>query len=138
MGVIYQISQSLVRQTGAAIMKEEGHSERLRQRLLETLWQKGVSNTSAAPLIFSLIWKLGIALPPPHFGGFMANSAIFGIPFGVVWTGLMWLMLPELFVFGWRGAVLMALSAGIFFGLSMALMYRCQARRLNLSSPSLS
>ena len=113
-------------------------AEELRMKQLEALMEKGVSSNAIAPSFFLLAWKLGIPLAPPHFGHLLINAFVFGLPFGPVWTGLMWVFLPDLFIFGWIGAVVTAFAASMLFGLLMASHYWRQARALNLAELSFS
>src|SRR5579871_3999358 len=85
------------------------------------------------PPLFRLLWRLGYEIPPPHFLNFFANLLVMGVPFGVFWSGSMWLLL-------WKGRIgagamlSVTLLAGGLFGLFMAAYYRLAARKLKLPS----
>ena len=85
-----------------------------------------------APPVFRLLWRLGYELPPPHFLNFGTLIAVMGLPFGVLWSGLMWLLLfrGKISVMGMLLAAV--IMAGVGFGLCMAAYYRTTARKLKL------
>ncbi len=102
--------------------------QRLRQALA-LLDAKGMRQSTCAPPLFRLLWKLGAKVPPPHMAGFAFNSLLMGGFFGVFWSLLMWLML-----WGRQGMPLVivaaaALLAGALFGLTMAWYLRYHARK---------
>ncbi|HDS1654336.1 TPA: hypothetical protein QEL76_002274 [Stenotrophomonas maltophilia] len=94
------------------------------QSALRFLDGKGLARVQSAPLLHRLLWRMGIALPPPILASFGINALVQGLLFGLFWTGLMWLML-------WQGserplALLLAagLLAGALFGVVMAALMR--------------
>ena len=102
--------------------------------LLEDLTSRGIGEKTIVPPLFSLAWKLGFQIPPPHFLGFGALALIMGTFFGVIWGVVMWLSI-------WRhqglpigGAVFASFVAGVLFGSVMAIYYRRKARKLCLPS----
>lgn len=108
------------------------HSDKL-QKLLEHAPHLGISPYTAAPPLYRLLWRLGVEIPPPLFAAFLPNALLMGGFFACGWGLLMWL-------FTWSGngqvspvlALLLALSAGLMFGIAMALYLRSKARQLNL------
>lgn len=58
-----------------------------RKKALEILHQAGINKRNYLPPIYSLFWKLGILLPPPHFSGFGTNLIVAGSPLGIVGIG---------------------------------------------------
>lgn len=98
------------------------------------LTARGVKKGAISPPIFRLAWRLGIAIPPPHFLGFGGLAMIMGAFFGVLWGAFMW-------IFFWRdqglpvfAVVGLSLAAGVLFGIAMASYYRWKARKLGLPS----
>jgi hypothetical protein len=110
-------------------------------RLIEELGQQGVGSYTVAPLLFRLLWALGLEVPPPLFLGFRKLTLLMGTFFGVLWGGLwgisMWLWV-------WQGeipagiavpiTVFAAVLAGLVFGLIMAWLARRTAVRLGIAS----
>ncbi len=104
------------------------------QSALRFLDGKGLARVQSAPLLHRLLWRMGIALPPPILAGFGTNALVQGLLFGLFWTALMWLML-------WQGserplALLLAagLLAGALFGVVMAGLMRSLRRHRNYRS----
>ena len=102
------------------------------QSALRFLDGKGLARVQSAPLLHRLLWRMGIALPPPILAGFSTNALVQGLLFGLFWTALMWLML-------WQGSerplvllLVAGLSAGALFGLVMAALMRSLRRHRQL------
>ncbi|TGW22734.1 DUF6404 family protein [Stenotrophomonas maltophilia] len=102
------------------------------QSALRFLDGKGLARVQSAPLLHRVLWRMGIALPPPILAGFGTNALVQGLLFGLFWTALMWLML-------WQGserplALLLAagLLAGALFGVVMAALMRSLRRHRKL------
>lgn len=107
----------------------DGEFKRRLQRALVMLDGKGLPRGTSAPLLYRLLWKLGLRVPPPPMAGFAATAVLTGAFFGPVWGLTMWLMI-------WRrtqmtgGWIAFAMGvAGVLFGLSMGLLGRWSARR---------
>lgn len=82
------------------------------QSALRFLDGKGLARVQSAPLLHRLLWRAGIALPPPILAGFGTNALVQGLLFGLFWTALMWLML-------WQGSerpLALLLVAGLLAG----------------------
>ncbi|HIE1098974.1 MULTISPECIES: DUF6404 family protein [Stenotrophomonas] len=102
------------------------------QAALRFLDGKGLARVQSAPLLHRLLWRSGIAVPPPILASFGINALVQGLLFGLFWTGLMWLML-------WQGserplALLLAagLLAGAVFGVVMAALMQSLRRHRKL------
>ncbi len=102
------------------------------QSALRFLDDKGLARAQSAPLLHRLLWRAGIALPPPILAGFGTNALVQGLLFGLFWTALMWLML-------WQGSerplvllLVAGLSAGALFGVVMAALMRSLRRHRQL------
>ncbi|MBA0224650.1 hypothetical protein D7U89_03940 [Stenotrophomonas maltophilia] len=102
------------------------------QSALRFLDGQGLARVQSAPLLHRLLWRLGIALPPPILAGFATNALVQGLLFGLFWTALMWLML-------WQGSerplallLVAGLSAGVLFGIVMAALMRSLRRHRKL------
>jgi Family of unknown function (DUF6404) len=106
------------------------HEEKITY-LLKDLGQKGISEYSIAPLIYRLLWRLGIEIKPPHFASFWSLAVFMGLLFGLCWGIFMWFAIwsdqvPSIVAFTAAG------FAGVFFGVSMATYYRWRAHKLML------
>ncbi|EQD35935.1 conserved hypothetical protein, membrane [mine drainage metagenome] len=106
-----------------------------RQRMLaiaDELRAQRVSAYTFAPPIYRLAWMLGLHIRPPLYQSFATLALGMGAGFGIPYGLCMW------FLF-WQGEGLTAtrvliasLSAGVFFGLAMASIYKWKAGRLQL------
>lgn len=56
---------------------------------LKILDAAGITRRRAATPIHKLLWTLGVEVKPPLFSNFFANTAFFGVGFGVTFTVLM-------------------------------------------------
>src|SRR5437660_5224471 len=94
-----------------------------REAALKVLAATGIRRSNYAPPLVRLLWRLGLDVPPPHFGNFWGTALFMGSFFGVGWGLIMWLFvwslqgIPVAFVFS------TAIGAGVMFGLSMAGYY---------------
>jgi hypothetical protein len=94
---------------------------------LQRLSERGMWRSNYAPVLYRLLWDVGVELPPPHFAGFVPNF--------VVMSGSSSLMFG---LIGWHGdasiasAIVSAIFFGSLFGLAMALYYRADARAHDL------
>ena len=96
---------------------------------------KGISKATAFPPAWSVLWSMGIKIPPPPFLGFVSLAVIAGGLFGPLFGLGAWLL-------GNRGvrempaskALWVALFTGAVFGLIMAAYYRHLARKHRLGS----
>ena len=102
--------------------------------VISELTARGVSKGIIAPPVFRLAWKLGIAIPPPHFLSFGALAVVTGTFFGVLWGASMWFVLWSRQGYTAGAAIIGSLAAGVLFGGAMASYYRWKARRLGLPS----
>jgi hypothetical protein len=98
------------------------------QQALMFIESKGVRRSTAAPPLYRLFWRMGLKVPPPLMAGFWAIALLMGGFFGLFWGVVMWLLM-----WGRNGmplafAALLALVAGVLFGLLMAAVLRSQAR----------
>jgi hypothetical protein len=63
-------------------------------RSLAMLSARGLSRHHTEPLLFRLLWKLGIRVRPPHFLGFAHIALVFGTWFSCGrsrgWTSSAW------------------------------------------------
>ena len=102
------------------------------QKALQYLQQRGVSEADAAPAIFRLLWKAGVMVRPPHFVPAYRLAIGHALYFGIFWSSLMQiihLVSPTIRAPG----IIATVFAGVFFGVSMALIYALRKRRLQLA-----
>ena len=96
---------------------------------IDYLRSRGMWKSSAAPLLYRLLWSLGIPIPPPHFQSFLGLFLFMGSIFGIFLGGMIYFINPANTV---EEAAFLGLISGVFFGLLMAIFMRLQAWRLGL------
>jgi hypothetical protein len=101
-------------------------------RSLAVLSARGLSRHHAEPLLFRLLWKLGVNVRPPHFLGFAHIAFVYGTWFAGVWGMFMWLLVWSQQGIGMAGVALRAGIAGAFFGVMMAWFYTRERREFAL------
>jgi hypothetical protein len=101
-------------------------------RSLALLSTRGVARRHAAPLLFRLLWRLGLRVRPPHFLGFASIAIVYGGWFACVWGAFMWMLVWSQQGIGGAGVALRAGSAGACFGLVMAWFYVRERREFGL------
>lgn len=86
------------------------------QEARDYLQAQGLARGTIAPPLFRLLWKLGIAVPPPLFLGFWANAALVGgfagIGYGTAMSVLFW------FLHGFF-SLLVSLAIATCFGITL-------------------
>jgi membrane associated rhomboid family serine protease len=95
---------------------------------LALLSTRGFARGHAAPLLFRLLWRLGLRVRPPHFLGFASVACVYGTWFMSVWGVFMWTL-----VWSQQGkavvdVALRAAAAGTCFGVIMAWLYARERR----------
>jgi membrane associated rhomboid family serine protease len=101
-------------------------------RSLAVLSARGLSRHHAEPLLFRMLWKLGVNVRPPHFLGFASVAVVYGIWFACVWGGFMWMLVWSQQGIGIAGVALRAAAAGACVGLLMAWLYARERRECAL------
>lgn len=102
-----------------------------RDTALAIMAKTGILESNYYPPIVRLLWRMGFAIPLPHFISFGRVALASGGFFGTAWGLLMW------FAY-WRHQIapLLALAAtlvaGVAFGLFMAAYYAQGRRKHNL------
>ncbi|MBB5191707.1 hypothetical protein HNQ50_002437 [Silvimonas terrae] len=100
-----------------------------RTQALALLAATGMQRGTYEPLLFRLLWRLGIDIPPPHFMSFGAAAGLLGTSFTVVWSSMMWLLVWRHQPLNCQQLATGVLLAGGLFGLSMASYYAWSRRR---------
>lgn len=108
------------------------HGEKI-DHLLASLPARGVRPGDIAPPLYRLLWRLGWQIRPPLFQGFVTPILTMGIPFGLAFGPLTWLVVrlsgrP----FGPEDALVYGATTGAFFGLGMAVYFSWKKRALGL------
>lgn len=102
-----------------------------RDAALAIMAKTGILKSNYYPPIVHLLWRMGIAIPLPHFVSFERVALISGSFFGTAWG-----MLMSLTVwannFKPAAAVLASLAAGAVFGVSLAAYYAYGRRKHKL------
>lgn len=92
----------------------------------------GIARSTSLPLLWTLLWRLGVDVPPPLFLPFWRLVVWMGGAFALAWGAVMWLFVWSSYdirpVFGFA----MAAAGGIVFGAVMAVYYRHLARKHRL------
>ncbi len=105
---------------------------------VEDLVARGVWRSTAAPLFYRALWRLGVAAPPPLFQSSLGLTGIFGAPFGLIVAVVFG---PALFFRTSDSArpvdILILVTGagtlvGLQFGTVVATYFRWYARRLGL------
>ena len=99
---------------------------------LQVMQAAGVPRQTQAPLMYRLLWRTGLVVPPPVLAGFVANAVLIGAMFGLGWGGLMWLLFARGALLSGVGVLGAAGVAGLLFGGAMALLMRWQQQRYRL------
>ena len=86
------------------------------------------------PAVFSLFWKCGIEMPPPHFSGLISNFAVFFV----------WYFIGSYLLTVWLDSIklnrltldtsVLPLIFGALFGAVFAVYYKISAKSLQLPS----
>jgi hypothetical protein len=84
------------------------------------------------PPVISLLWRLGIPVPPPHFVSFCGIAAFSGIAFGFVWGLTMWFLSWSASGMDAHSAMLVSAISGLLFGLALASYYAYGRRKHKL------
>ena len=92
-------------------------------RSLALLSTRGGARLPAAPLLFRLLWRLGLRVRPPHFLGFASVACVYGTWFMSVWGMFMWMLVWSQQGIAVVDVALRAAAAGACFGLIMAWLY---------------
>jgi len=104
--------------------------EAAQKELSETkIWKSNYN-----PTIFILLRKLGLKIRPLHYNTFVVNFLSAAVWFSVVWGLVMWFTTWQSKNMPIQIALIISLSAGVLFGLFMAIYYKRSAKKNNLSS----
>ncbi|MFZ6755568.1 DUF6404 family protein, partial [Undibacterium sp. Dicai25W] len=98
-------------------------------KLLESI---GISRSNYAPPLVRLLWRVGIDIPPPHFGGIFTNALLMGTFYGTAWGIIMWMAVWSHEGMSPIGALITSVCAGILFGFGMSGYYAYNRRKHNL------
>jgi len=93
------------------------------------LASKGIIRQAYAPTLVTLLWRLGVNVPPPHFAGFASTFLVAGTFFGTVWGVIMWFVTWSKNGVAPAQAVGYSALAGLVLGLVFASYYRFSARK---------
>lgn len=99
------------------------------QELNETKIWKSNHNSP----ISVLLRKLGFNIRPFHYCSFISNFINASLWFSGVWGLIMWLSTWQSNGMSVQAALVTSLSAGLVFGLFMAIYYKHSAKKNNLS-----
>ncbi len=94
-----------------------------RLKAMAILEKSGIRKSNYLPPATTLLWKMGVKVPPPHFASFASTATVTGIYFGLVWGAVMWLFVWSSQGMGFSAASVGVVFAGVLFGVSMAAYY---------------
>ncbi len=103
-----------------------------RQKALALLAAAGIRKSNYQPLALTLMWRVGLQVPPPHFASFWGLWAVAGLYFSVVWGLIMWIFVWQPQGLPMLAAAFNATLAGALFGLAMAGYYAFGRKRHQL------
>lgn len=92
----------------------------------------GVSKSTAAPPAWRVLWRMGIEAPPPLFMSFLPVALGLGTLFAVFWGLPMWAFFWAFMDLPTSAVIIGSLTAGLFFGVSMAAYFRYLANKHGL------
>lgn len=96
---------------------------------------RGIRPGVAAPMLYRLLWRMGLSVRPPLFQPFSRVFALHAAFHGMAWGALMWALLWRRTVDGpanWAAAVAGALAYGTVVGYLSARSVRRRATALSL------
>ncbi|WP_241823942.1 DUF6404 family protein [Enterovibrio norvegicus] len=103
-------------------------------RAHQVLLKKGFSGAAINPIIYRLVRKAGLKVPPPQFAHIGINILVGTVWFGTLWGVIMWFMQWQSLGVTLNYAVNASLLTGMIFGLMMSIWYKISARRKSLPS----
>lgn len=106
--------------------------ETKRAKAMALLHATGMRRSHYEPPLVSLLWRLGVPVPPPHFASFFGCMAFAGAAFGVVWGQVMWFTTWSASGMDLHVALLVSTVSGLLFGLALAAIYAYGRRKHKL------
>jgi Family of unknown function (DUF6404) len=103
-----------------------------RELAINYLVKLGIWKSNAVPPLLRLLWRFGLDVPPPHFGSFFRNALCLGVPFGIVYSLFMWLLMWRSMSMGATKLLLTAALAATIFGVLMASYYLYSQRKFKI------
>jgi len=113
-------------------MKRNGEFERKKSKALEILAGTGMWRSNYAPPLYRLFWRMGINLRPLPFNSFGVNALLTGGYFALFWGVTMWFSSWQSRGYHPLTSLIVALGAGLLFGLSMAAYYKWRLKTKKL------
>ncbi len=101
-------------------------------KALELLKATGMSRGNYEPPLVSLLWRMGIPVPPPHFASFVGSALFLGVTFAAVWGAVMWFFAWSKAGMDMHAAMLASTASGLLFGITMASFYAYGRRKYKL------
>jgi hypothetical protein len=101
-------------------------------RSLAMLSARGLARRHTEPLLFRLLWKLGVRVRPPHFLGFAPVAVVYGTGFACAWGVFMWVLVWSQQGLDFHGVALRSAGAGAAFGGVIAWLYARERREFAL------
>jgi hypothetical protein len=105
-----------------------------RSKAIALLKKTGIWKINYLPPAITLLWRMGVKVPPPHFAGFAITATMLGLYFGLAWGVIMWLFVWSSQGMSSSAALFKALSTGVLFGLAMAAYYAYGRKKHQLPS----
>jgi hypothetical protein len=109
------------------------HQQRL-EAMYKHLPTLGLGQWTFAPLLYRVLWKFGLELPPPHFTPFAHLALLQGTFMTLGMSLFLWIANTLLWdLHGEAGPIAaLIMISGTSFGLAVAFIYRAQARKRRL------
>lgn len=106
--------------------------EQKKERAIAIMESKNIWKSNYAPPLIRGLWKLGLKIPPVPFMPFWQTTLIMGISFGLVYGIFIWFSAWEHRGMAFSVAIFISFTAGILFGLMMAIFNWWFKKRNNL------
>ncbi len=94
-----------------------------REYFIRDMLDRGEKKSGISPLIYRLLWKIGVNIPPPLFASFLQHTLVAGIFGATFWGLVMWFMM---WLTIWRENIFTVIAGGLFYGLFLTLVVRAQ------------
>jgi hypothetical protein len=108
------------------------HFQARLERSLTMLADRGLPRRHFEPLLFRLLWKLGVNVRPPHFLGFAHIAIVFGTWFAGIWGAFMWCVVWSRMGKSVAAAALTTAAVGACFGFMVAWFYARERKEFAL------
>lgn len=111
---------------------KDAEFRRKREKAYALMLEKGLHKNDRIPFLYRLLWRAGINVPPALFANFACNVCVLGTCYAVFWGCCMWFVTWKPRGYSPLASVIIALAAGLLFGLWMAVAFRSRRKAKGL------